>query len=545
MTMSHPLLPLDVQQRYRELGLWEGLTLADAVGDWAERDPERPAVVGPTRLSYGEVWERARRLAGALRVGGLRHGDYVLAVQPTSWQGIVLEVAASILGAPLAARSNNMSPALMHNLVDQLGVRGLVLQADVLAEPEWRGVLDELRARLEGGPVMLQGFPPPDVDTGDLPLLEDAVATGPLADPEHVDPCAPCIVLSTGGTTGVPKSILHCNEALVYAVRRFAAATGFTEADTHVAFMPYGHAGGSVFEVYMPLLHGAKILPIARWRPRPVAEAIAAYGGTFFITMGTHIFDLLALEPDAAPLLRSVRVAATGAGPDSLFEQGERRLGMKLLRVYGCSECPGHAIGRLDDPPEVRLRQDGVPFPGLEIRIADPHGNPVPDGTPGDYQVRGPNLFMGYAGQPELTAEAVTEDGFYRSGDLLVRSPQGYLNWSGRTKDIIRRGGLQIDPVEMENLLADHPAVSTVVVVGEPDERLGERAVVVAVASGAHEAPTLEDLCAHLLKHGLPKQNLPERLVLTTEIPRTELGKFHRVEIKRRLVEEPERLSPA
>jgi acyl-coenzyme A synthetase/AMP-(fatty) acid ligase len=457
----------------------------------------------------------------------------------------VLEVAASIIGAPLAARSNHMSPALMHNLVDQLGVRGLVLQADLLAQPEWQVVLAELRTPLEGGPVMLQGSPPPGVDTGDLPVLEDAVATGPLADPEQVDPCAPCIVLSTGGTTGVPKSILHCNETLVYAVRQFAAATGFTEADTHVAFMPYGHAGGSVFEVYMPLLHGAKILPIARWKPGPVAEAIAAYGGTFFITMGTHIFDLLALEPDAEPLLRSMRVAATGAGPDSLFEEGERRLGMKLLRVYGCSECPGHAIGRLDDPPEVRLRQDGVPFPGLEIRIVGPLGDPVPDGTAGDYQVRGPNLFMGYAGQPELTAEAVTEDGFYRSGDLLVRSPQGYVNWSGRTKDIIRRGGLQIDPVEMENLLADHPALSTVVVVGEPDERLGERAVVVAVASEGGEAPTLEGLCAFLLEQGLPKQNLPERLVLTTEIPRTELGKFHRVEIKRRLVEEPERLSAA
>jgi cyclohexanecarboxylate-CoA ligase len=195
--------------------------------------------------------------------------------------------------------------------------------------------------------------------------------------------------------------------------------------------------------------------------------------------------------------------------------------------------------------PEVRLRQDGVPFPELETRIADPLGNPVPDGTPGDYQVRGPNLFLGYAGQPELTAEAVTEEGFYRSGDLLVRSAEGYVNWSGRTKDIIRRGGLQIDPVEMENLLADHPSVSTVVVVGEPHERLGERAVVVAVAEDPSDPPGLDDLCAFLLEKGLPKQNLPERLVMTAEIPRTELGKFHRAEVKRRLVEDPERLSAA
>ena len=331
------------------------------------------------------------------------------------------------------------------------------------------------------------------------------------------------------------------DEALVYAAKQFGAATGYTETDVHVAFAPYGHAGGSVFEVYMPLYYGASILPIARWRPQPVAEEIERWGGTFFITMGTHIFDLLTLDAELRSCLRSVRLVTSGAGPDSLFEDGERELGFPIVRVYGCSECPGHAIGRLDDPADVRLRQDGVPFPGLEHRIVDPTGAPVEDGKAGEYQVRGPNLFMGYAGQPELTAQAVTEDGFYRSGDLMVSSAQGYINWSGRTKDIIRRGGLQIDPIEMEGMLVQHPKVSMVVVVGEPHPRLGERAVVVAVAENAEDPPSLEECCAHLLAQGLPKQNLPERLIVTDDIPRTELGKFHRVEVKRRVAEGAER----
>jgi non-ribosomal peptide synthetase component E (peptide arylation enzyme) len=147
---------------------------------------------------------------------------------------------------------------------------------------------------------------------------------------------------------------------------------------------------------------------------------------------------------------------------------------------------------------------------------------------------------MGYAGNPEATAQAVTPDGFYRSGDLMVRSPAGYVSWNGRTKDIIRRGGLQIDPIEMENMLVEHPRISTVVVVGEPHPRLGERAVVVAVPQDRGAPPTLEELCAHLQQLGLPKQNLPERLILTDDIPRTELGKFHRVEVKRRVVEDAE-----
>jgi len=178
-----------------------------------------------------------------------------------------------------------------------------------------------------------------------------------------------------------------------------------------------------------------------------------------------------------------------------------------------------------------------VPFAGLEYRLVDVGtGERVAPGRAGEYQVRGPNLFMGYYGQPELTAQAVTPDGFYRSGDLLVDSGDGYVTWSGRTKDIIRRGGLQIDPLEMENILAAYPRIHEVLVVGEPDRRLGERAVIVAVPKPGAGDLTLEELCGRLLEHGIPKQNLPEKLVLTTAIPRTELGKFHRVQVKDQLV---------
>jgi non-ribosomal peptide synthetase component E (peptide arylation enzyme) len=142
---------------------------------------------------------------------------------------------------------------------------------------------------------------------------------------------------------------------------------------------------------------------------------------------------------------------------------------------------------------------------------------------------------MGYYGQPELTAQAVTADGFYRSGDLMVESPEGYVSWTGRTKDIIRRGGLQIDPIEIEAMLSRHPQIATVAVVGQPDPRLGERAVIVAVPAG--EPADLDALCAYLLTEGLPKQSLPERLVYLDELPRTAVGKVHRVEVRHMLAE--------
>jgi acyl-coenzyme A synthetase/AMP-(fatty) acid ligase len=411
-----------------------------------------------------------------------------------------------------------------------------VLESRLLERQSWPEALGELRGRLPDRPVWLHGEALEGGDAGSLPTLADAIAGGRRADRVDQDTGRSCLILSTGGTTGVPKSIVHSSETLVYAARRYGAAIGFSEADVQVAIAPYGHAGGSVFEMYMPLLYGASVLPIPRWRPHEVAETIERYGGTFFIAMGTHVYDLLALEPDAGPRLGSVRLVTTGAGPDELFVNADREL-FKVLRVYGCSEAPGHALGRLDDPPEIRLHQDGIPFAGMQWRIVDTDGNPVAPGTIGEYQCRGPNMFMGYYGQDDLTAKALTADGFYRSGDLMVESDAGYVSWTGRTKDIIRRGGLQIDPIEIEGMLSRHPQIATVAVVGQPDPRLGERAVIVAVPEARGERADLDALCAYLAREGLPKQSLPERLVYVDELPRTAVGKVHRVEVRRMIAE--------
>jgi acyl-CoA synthetase (AMP-forming)/AMP-acid ligase II len=534
----HPLLPPELQEEYRRRGDWEGLTLAQIVEDWATREPDRPAVVGPQPLTYGELWTRARRVAGALQDAGLKPGEFLVAVMSNCAEGLVLEVGASIAAAVFAPRSAHLSPAGALSLVDQLDARGLIIESRLLEKEGWSEVVSELGGRLADRPVWLHGDPPAGT-AATLPTLADAIAGGRPADPVEQDPGHPCLILSTGGTTGLPKSIVHSSETLVYAARRFGAAVGFSEADVHVAIAPYGHAGGSVFEMYMPLLHGASVLPIARWKPREVTETIERYGGTFFIAMGTHLYDLLALEPSPAPQLRSMRLVATGAGPDELFVDADREL-FRVVRVYGCSEACGHAFGRLDDPPEIRLHQDGIPFPGMEWRIADAQGNPLPPGTIGEYQCRGPNMFMGYYGQDDLTAKALTADGFYRSGDLMVESEAGYVSWTGRTKDIIRRGGLQIDPIEIEAMLSRHPQIATVAVVGQPDPRLGERAVIVAVPAPAGERADLDALCAYLVKEGLPKQSLPERLLYVDELPRTAVGKVHRVEVRQLIAEDLE-----
>src|SRR5215207_1689893 len=355
-TYQHPLLPAELQAEYRRRGDWEGITLAQIAEQRAAEHPDRPAVVGPHPLTYGELWEQSRRVAGALQDSGLEPGDFLVAVMSNCAEGLVLEVAASIAAAIFAPRSAHMSAAEAINLFAQLDARGLILQRSLLEKDGWAEAFAQLRERLQGRPVWIHGE---TVDA--LPTLAHAIEQGPAIDPVEQDPGHPCLVLATGGTTGMPKSVMHCSETLVYAARNFGRTIGYGADDVHVAIAPYGHAGGSVFEMYMPLLYGASILPIARWKPREVTETIERYGGTFFIAMGTHLYDLLALDPSPGPQLRSMRLVATGAGPDQLFVDADREL-FRVARVYGCSEACGHALGRIDDPAEVRLRQDGIPF---------------------------------------------------------------------------------------------------------------------------------------------------------------------------------------
>jgi len=517
---AHPLLPSELASDYRRLGYWEDRTLAEIVRDWAERDPHRLALTGPHPFTYAELWRSARRLAGTL-AEDVAPGEFVLAVLSNSWQGVALSVAGSIAGVGLAPLSARVSPTLALNIAEQVGARGVVLQADLLDREGWSEALAALREQVGTGPMLLTDG-----------TFEQAVESGLEIDQRAWDPGRGSLVLSTGGTTGRPKSVLLYENALVWAAREMSVACEFTEHDVHVAFGPYGHASGSLFEIYMPLLAGAAVLPIARWRPLPVAEAIARYGGTYCITVGTHMFDLLELDEGARPLLEPMRLMLSGAGPDHLYEGVERRFGIPIVRCYGLSECMGHAVSPVHDPPERRLRFDGVVFPGVEHRIVEPAtGEPVQPGTPGEYVCRAPSFFMGYVGQPELTQARLTPDGLYKTGDLLVEHPGGYLRWEGRIKEIVRRGGLMIDAIEVSDLLSEHPQVAEVIVVGAPDPRLGERAVAVVVPRPG-DRPELEELCVFLAERGLSKEVLPEALLFAESIPRTEFGEFNRGEVR-------------
>jgi AMP-binding enzyme len=515
---EHPLPPREPQEQYRERGDWEGVTLAQIVEGWAVCDPDRPVVLGPTPLSYGELWDRARCVAGALEDAGLRPGEFLVAVTSNCAEWLVLEVGASIAAAILAPYSAHLSPAEATSVFEQLDARGLILEADLLGKPGWPEAMDELRDRLSDRPVWPHG----DGPCGDRRRSLAAHARG-------CDRRRP----STGTGRAGSRTAMHFprdwrDHGRSEEHRAFVGDAGvrgpafrrdrrLCGGRRDVAIAPYGHAGGSVFEMYMPLLHGASILPIARWRPAEVVQAIERYGGTFFIAMGTHLYDLLALDPSLGPRLRSMRLVATGVGPDELFVNAD--CFFKVVRVYGCSEAPGHAFGRLDDRPEVRLHQDGIPSDGMGWRIVDAYGNHVSARDDRRVPMPEPEHVHGLlrAGRPH-------RGGANRGRLLQERRPDGRERRRVRQLDRALEGH---HPAGRPSDRSDRHRRDALASSADRDRRsrwparppAGERAVIVAAPQDSGERADRDGLCAYLQQEGLPKQSLPERLVYVSDPP--------------------------
>jgi len=538
---DHPLLPPELQRSYRERGLWEDTNLFEILSARAETSPGAPLYLGEEPKTYGEVAAAAAGFAATLASDGIGGGDTVVAPLVSGWQATAVSAAASGLGATLAPLPSRCSPAQACLLAEATGAAVLVVSGRVLSRPGWEEVLAELGSRAPSIRRVYVADPqaaPLWVEAGAHPSLLDACAGGSRAEPSVPprDPSELALLLSTGGTTGPSKVVMHCEQASVYAAGQYAQLCGLGSGDVVLSAGPYGHASGTVFTLYAPIIAGAAVLPLVGWDAGRCVEDVSRYGVTWGLLSGTHIYDLLGLGDEAVQGLRSLRGISAGSGSDALYLEAERRFGFAIRRMYGLSECLGHALMPLDAPPDRRMSRDGLPFAAIEPIVLDQEsGEPLGPGEVGEYVVRGPSLFMGYLGRPELTAESVREGGYLRTGDLMSIDDLGYVKYVGRLKDVIRRGGVNIDPMEVERVLIQHPGVADVSVVGLPDPRLGETAVA-AVETVDGAGPTLAAIVEFLAAREVPVQAHPERLVVVEELPRTEFGKHNKAKLREQLL---------
>jgi acyl-CoA synthetase (AMP-forming)/AMP-acid ligase II len=530
---EHPLLPPKVQREYRSNGFWEDKTIAELVALQASERPLRIAIRGKEEFTYGEIDHVSRKIASALHDLGLRSGDFLAIVHEPGWETIVLQLAASRLGVVTAPLTSSSTPRRAANLILQTNASALVIGPTVAGRPEWKAFRSELSTETPTikcliaepqGHVAKPG--PPEVRFADLMTGVEQF------DEFRTNPRETSVIVSTGGTTGPPKMAMQTDNAFVFSSRCFIDGFGLGDDLVYGCVGPYGHIVTAGWMLYLPFLVGGSVVPIPKWDPNEFVRSVAKHEITIANATSTHIFDVLQTEPGNEQLLSSLRGVFAAGKPDAFFEDFRARFGKQrnLVRSFGQTECLCHTMVDPSNQEAFGI-SDGLPFPGVEVRVIDPEtGQPAEPGSHGEALIRTPALFRGYLGNRAATSAAMTDDGFYKSGDVVVRDESG-IRVTSRMKDMIRRGGINIDPSEIETLALQHSSIRQCAVVGVEDERLGEKAaVVVSLRSGQSLRP--EELSAFFLEAGLSKAYLPEFIEVFDELPVTEWKKSDKAKIR-------------
>jgi len=351
----------------------------------------------------------------------------------------------------------------------------------------------------------------------------DLLDADPILGPATVDASQPALIGFTSGTTTDPKGVVHSHDTLGFEARQldWMFPTG---GPPQITGAPVGHFIGMLNALIVPLLRWRPVNLVDAWDPTEVLRLMLdrglgmTGGSTYFLT---SLLD----HPDfTEEHLALMPFAGLGGSPvpEAVTERA-RDLGIAAFRSYGSTEHPSITGCRIDEPEDRRLRTDGHALPGVELRLDED----------GQILSRGPDLFIGYT-DPELTAAAVDDEGWYHTGDIATLDDDGFLVITDRISDVIIRGGENISAREVEELVATLEGVAEVSVVATPDDRLGERAAAVLQLRPGHEAPSLESMRAHLERAGLARQKWPESIAVVDELPRTASGKVQKFVLRER-----------
>ena len=339
----------------------------------------------------------------------------------------------------------------------------------------------------------------------------------------------------TSGTTGFPKGAELHHRGLTNNARFYAERIGLRPGEVYVNPMPMFHTAGCGMGVLGAVQSLAVHVPVLAFDPALVLELIEAERAAVFGGVPTMMIAMLGHPDIERRDLSSLRVAVSGGSPvpAELVRQVEERLGVRFSIVFGTTECsPLVTQVRLDDSAQDRAETLGTPLPQTEVKIADvATGGPVPVGQPGELCARGYLVMRGYHDAPEATAAAIDTEGWYHTGDLASLDGRGYLRIEGRIKDMIIRGGENIYPREIEDVLFAHPAVAEAVVIGVPDETWGEVVAAYVRPVPGQPAPSTEELRAYCRERLAPYKT-PQHWVFVDAFPMTPSGKIQKYKLR-------------
>ncbi len=535
----------DLVARYRESGVWRDLPLTTYLDDAVREVPDRAAAVslGATgelvaTLTYAELDDLSKRVSAGLRDLGVGPGDTVSVMMPNCAEFSAVAFGITRLGAIYSGIPVTYGSHEVRFMLGRARTKVLVIVAEF-----YRQDLVELaRAARESHPglehvVVFRGSAPAEIGWIGFDALVDRP---PLLDAPAVDPTAVAFLGFTSGTTNEPKAVVHLHQTIDTIVREWPRHLGpgaLGSPMVNLVMSPVGHGTGFYWGAMMSaLLHGTAVY-LERWTPAGGLRALREQRITAMVGSPTFLQDVVALpDADAEHLPALSLVSIPGAPiPRGLVPQAREQLGCSVIPSWGMTEY-GIGLSGADHLPQDRVDvTDGVPIGSCEARVCDAADAPLPPGTDGDLQVRGPGLFVGYLDRPDFTAEAFTADGWFRTGDRAVIDEDGFVALNGRTKDIVIRGGENIPVVAIESLLYQHPAVADAALVGVPDERLGERVQAVLVLR--HGEMDLDGMRTFLIDKGLSRRFLPEGITVLDEMPKTMSGKIRKIDLKAMLAD--------
>ncbi|EFH4596534.1 medium-chain fatty-acid--CoA ligase [Escherichia coli] len=528
---------------YRQQGLWGDASLADYWQQTARAMPDKIAVVDNHGASYtySALDHAASCLANWMLAKGIESGDRIAFQLPGWCEFTVIYLACLKIGA--------VSVPLLPSWRE--------------AELVW--VLNKCQAKMFFAPTLFKQTRPVDLILplqNQLPQLQQIVGVDKLAPATsslslsqiiadntplttaittHGDELA--AVLFTSGTEGLPKGVMLTHNNILASERAYCARLNLTWQDVFMMPAPLGHATGFLHGVTAPFLIGARSVLLDIFTPDACLALLEQQRCTCMLGATPFVYDLLnVLEKQPADLSALSFFLCGGTTIPKKVARECQQLGIKLLSVYGSTESSPHAVVNLDDPLSRFMHTDGYAAAGVEIKVVDDARKTLPPGCEGEEASRGPNVFMGYFDEPELTARALDEEGWYYSGDLCRMDEAGYIKITGRKKDIIVRGGENISSREVEDILLQHPKIHDACVVAMPDERLGERSCAYVVLKAPHHSLSLEEVVAFFSRKRVAKYKYPEHIVVIEKLPRTASGKIQkfllRKDIMRRLTQD-------
>lgn len=528
------VLPTHRMEQMRVAGLWGDRSLLDEFDQTLAANPakiaivsHRAEVVATQALTFAQLDDAASRLALELASLGVERGDVVSFQLPNWWQFTALHLACLRVGAI----SNPLMPIFREReLKFMLGLA----ESRVLVVPkafrgfDYAGMAHALAAEL---PLLRRVMV-----VGEDPLFDDV---SPLSDAQRMQARAlfparrlgaddVVQVLYTSGTTGEPKGVMHTSNTLLAHLKPSAKRLGLTAGDVVFCPTPLAHQLGFMYGLVVPMLLGSKVVLQDTWNPQVGAELIEREHVSFAMGSTPFLADLADLAHADFDTLR-LFFSAGAPIPRALVQRATQQLGAQIVSGWGMTENGAPTMARPGDPDEKIFGTDGVRMEGMEVRVVDGAGTPVPTNLEGRLQVRGASNFVGYLKRPELYG--VDAEGWFDTGDLARMDPDGYIRISGRSKDVIIRGGENVPVVEVEEALYKHPSVAAVAVVAMPDARLGERACAfVQTKPGA--GFSFEDMIRHLTDQKMARPYFPERLEVIDAIPRTPSGKIQKFKLR-------------